>query len=270
MEWHTPTSMEDALNLLRTERSALHGGGTGLLAAGIERYSHLVDLAGLDLDRIAIRADGSIDIGATCTFAETAQGLDALQPGHILVQSLSRAASTPLRNRITIGGSLGYIPPWSDLAAPLAALDATVHTLSAEGERETPFPNFLDRSRQPPQPFLVTDVTLPPERWKGWYHRLVRTAFDYPRATMAILLQTGEEHVREARIAVGGTRGRVTVLAEVAGRLQGHPLGAEPPDDLLADTELAFPDKPQASGEYLAEAAKIWLFRGIRQLLEVA
>ena len=44
----------------------------------------------------------------------------------MLAASLSQAASTPLRNRITLGGSLKDFPLWSNLYAPLIAIDAKV------------------------------------------------------------------------------------------------------------------------------------------------
>jgi len=42
------------------------------------------------------------------------------------LKSLQNSADTPLRNRITIGGSIAFAPPWSDIIGALIVLDTKI------------------------------------------------------------------------------------------------------------------------------------------------
>ena len=67
-----------------------------------------------------------VELGACTTFADAAAYLESLDGECILAKALGSAASTPLRNRITMGGSTALFPVWSDLVGPLIALGAEV------------------------------------------------------------------------------------------------------------------------------------------------
>ena len=58
------------------------------------------------LDRIEVRSDGSVVIGALVRLGEIARHLDVVRQYPVLVQAVSRAASPQLRNLATLGGNL--------------------------------------------------------------------------------------------------------------------------------------------------------------------
>ena len=91
----------------------------------MDRFRGLVDVGKLGLDYVRIQA-GTVRLGAGTTYAGAVRGLAAFDTCHPLVQALGSAATTPLRNRITVGGSVASFPYWSDLMGPLLALEAEV------------------------------------------------------------------------------------------------------------------------------------------------
>jgi len=134
VQWYFPETVDEAVAFLGRERTIPHGGGTSLVKSGISSYSGVVDLARVPLNYLKTDR-GILEIGANQTFASAAENLSNLYPGCILASALGSAASTPLRNRITVGGSASLFPLWSDLIGPMAVLEGE----SAPRER-TPVP----------------------------------------------------------------------------------------------------------------------------------
>ncbi|MFD4553669.1 FAD binding domain-containing protein [Streptomyces sp. NPDC058469] len=85
------------------------GGGTNLvdlMKAGVERPARLVDVRELPLDRIELRADGALHIGATVTNSDLAAHPEVRRRYPALTQAVLAAASGQLRNMATVGGNL--------------------------------------------------------------------------------------------------------------------------------------------------------------------
>ncbi|MGW2920795.1 FAD binding domain-containing protein [Streptomyces angustmyceticus] len=85
------------------------GGGTNLvdlMKGGVERPSLLVDVRELPLDRIEVRGDGGLRIGATVTNSELAAHPEVRRRYPALAQAVLAGASGQLRNMATVGGNL--------------------------------------------------------------------------------------------------------------------------------------------------------------------
>jgi hypothetical protein len=146
-------SLDEVWRLLAEHGDAARviAGGQTLLATLAFRLSEpqlLIDITRLAALRGISEARGVLRIGALSRHAEL--GRDALVARHapLLAEAVPHIAHPAIRNRGTIGGSLAYADPAAELPACIVALDATLHLVSAEGERRVSAP----LSRSPPRP----------------------------------------------------------------------------------------------------------------------
>jgi CO/xanthine dehydrogenase FAD-binding subunit len=257
LKWYFPTSAGEAAGLLH-EGAAAHSGGTYLLRGRIQSLTKIVDLSGVpELKTISLntghgeREGEIISLGATATFAETVKYLTENAPGHLLAAALSRAAATPLRNRITLGGSIAAFPIWSDLIGPLLALNARVELRGDKIEVHTIEEYLGERALR--EGSLISRILVPAFPGKSWYYREVRTAFDYPFYTIALLERPGGDGTVKG--VVTGCKGKFTVLDNLS-------------DPEAAMKNVVFLDKRGATGEYLGHTALINLKRGLAAVRE--
>jgi xanthine dehydrogenase YagS FAD-binding subunit len=90
-------------------RAKLIAGGTTLLdlmKAGVETPALVIDINRLPLKEIALRADGSLRIGALARNSDVADDATVATRFPVLAQALLAGASGQLRNMATVGGNL--------------------------------------------------------------------------------------------------------------------------------------------------------------------
>ena len=131
--FHEPECIEEASSLLieHRKKAVCLAGGTSLIQRRFGSIEHLVSLAKLGLDEI----EGET-IGAMATLSELVEYEAHLEATKVLQQAAQSAASAFLRNKATVGGSALICFRWSDLVAPLLAMDAVFHLQSIDGERQ--------------------------------------------------------------------------------------------------------------------------------------
>ncbi len=152
IEFHRPTSLEEALTILRDagREGIAKAGGTDvmlLLKHEALRPRVMVGLSALS-ELKGIRRDKSvIAIGAGTTIAALER--DALLAEHAqgLLDAAHRMATAQIRTVATVGGNLASAAACGDLAPVLIALDATIHLRSAAGERKLPLTEFFTGPR---------------------------------------------------------------------------------------------------------------------------
>ena len=205
IDWYYPTKIKEAARLIQKNGIILHGGGTKILEPQPRSsIKGLVDISALGLDYITVTAD-TVHIGSGVTFADLVTWSRDKNKLAMLSSSLSHAASTPLRNRITIGGSIKDFPMWSNLYAPLLALDAKVEII---GERSGIFPleeyatSELIRSKHIVREIRVTEKKNIRSGMKIFH--VVR--FEYPIFTIAAACSMNKSIVRDVRIFVTGVK----------------------------------------------------------------
>lgn len=103
-----PRTVPEAVRLLADHPGAeVIAGGTDqvtLMRDGIRTPTHLVDINGLDLDRVSWKPGGGVRIGALCRNALVDPELERAYP--VLGKALRAGASPQIRNRATFGGNL--------------------------------------------------------------------------------------------------------------------------------------------------------------------
>lgn len=272
LNWYYPKSVDEAGALLQKEGVALYAGGTGLLLRGLSNIEALVNLSGIPLQDIKIENE-VITIGSMATYADVLSYLKNKAPTNILLKSLQYAANTPLRNRITIGGSIAYFPPWSDLVGPLLALDAKV-LLAGENNGEFHIEEYLQK-RQLRQNTLILEIKFKLSDWHSYYIRKVRTKNDLPIFTITLLLKLSEDKVVDSRIIIVGTEKKYQKLTDIEEYLDNTRIREIDTNKIekMVDVRFArhqiqdFEAPAPVNQEYLNYVAGIELARGIRELI---
>ncbi|WP_194396903.1 xanthine dehydrogenase small subunit [Microbacterium atlanticum] len=210
-EFVRPSSLDEALTLLRDEPSAVAVAGStdwgveanlrGARAPLIVVIDRLPELRRLVVD------DDIVRIGAAVPLSELERDLGARVP--LLGQLLPQFASRLIRNRATIGGNLGTASPIGDTAPALLALGAELVLQSADGgERVVDlaeyFTGYRTTVRRPDE--LIREVRLPlRDHSITAFHKVTKRRFDdISSVAVAFALDLDGGIVTRARIGLGG------------------------------------------------------------------
>lgn len=215
----------------------------------------MLSQAGLD----TLEVDGaSVVVGAGLPVARLTE-LAADVPA--LARCALNVADKEIRGQATVGGNLcagrGPDAPRGDLQGPFLALEATVRSTGAGGERSEPLEEFLDAR----QDRLLLDVH---------FEKPAASAFaslDYPHThEYTVLAVTG------VRSQGGEVRLAATGLADHGRRLPSAEAAADVPESAgaaaLADVSLA--DDALASGWYRSRALPVLVRRVLTELQEAS
>ena len=88
--------------------------------------------------------DGSLEIGATTTYAELAEAVDVWAVRPIVAEVASIIADVQVRNRGTIGGNVCLNLPIGHFPPVLVAVGAELTIAGADGERIVPAAEFFE------------------------------------------------------------------------------------------------------------------------------
>lgn len=200
-------------------------------------------------------------------FRDTTYACNKRQPG-------SGCSAIDGFNRIhaVLGGSEQCVATHaSDMAVAMMALEATVHTQGAKGEREIALDEFYivpgttpDRENVLEPGELITYVTLPKlaAGSKSYYLKLRdRAQYEFALASAAIVVQAEGGHVRRARIALGGVGTKPWRSREAEEALEGKTANEQ---NFHAAAEAAMRDaKPLRYNGFKIELAKLALVRAL-------
>jgi CO/xanthine dehydrogenase FAD-binding subunit len=265
IQWFFPGELDQVPEILARDGVIPHSGGTGILWGGVRRIRGLMDVSHLDLKFCRTR-DGSIDIGAALSYSETAAVL--AESGHLLSRSLSAAATQPLRNRISLGGSISMFPYWSDLLGPLLAHRAELSIVGANSGTWA-LEEYL-QNRDLRQHTLITSIRLPDLPWQSAYYRHTRTRTDRPAFSITAALIQSASRIEEIRVVVVGCSGRHRRLAEVEKVLEGSEVYSDTTElleEAAAQAKIDFPARMGFSAEYLKTCAAVELKRTLSSAL---
>ena len=217
-----PTTRAEAVAALAEHPDALIlAGGTDLMVAVNEGHHHVADdqvvvcvnrvpeLRSWILDKPA----GTLRIGAAVTYAElAAPPLAGLVPA--LAQAARTVGSPQIRNAATLGGNVVTCSPAGDGLPVLAAVDATVELVSADGVRELPIGEFMvgvkQTARRPGELLAAVTIRLL-DGWQGYSKVGVRTAMVIAISGACLAV---DEPSRSVRIALGSVAPTIVRAAE--------------------------------------------------------
>ena len=235
-DYQRATSLADIFRLWSEAGpdARLLAGGQSLLATLAFRLSEPTAL--IDITRVAelrgVADTGSlIRIGALTTHAEL--GASPLIAAHVplLHEAAPLIAHPAIRNRGTIGGSLAFADPASELPAAAVALEAQIVAVSAKGERRIPAADFFqglyETALEPGELIAAVEFAKAKPGEKSTIVEIARRSGDYAMAGLALRLSLDGGKIGAPRI-VGFALGEAPVLAAKAmAKLTGATLSAE-------------------------------------------
>jgi carbon-monoxide dehydrogenase medium subunit len=255
-DYEVAESVEHALRILAADPDAkVLAGGHSLVPAlklRVSRPSKLVDIGRLS-DLAYVRDAGTqVAIGALTRHAAVQR--DALLQEHcpIVSTTTGKVGDPQVRHRGTIGGSLAYGDPASDLPAVMLTLDAEFVIVGAGGERTVGAEDFFTGVFQTAigRGELLTEIRVPKLGGAtGWsYLKYHRRAQDWATVGVAAIVHRDNGTVTAASVALtnmGGTplRARAVEEAVASGAspadAAGHAAnGTEPSSDTAASAEF--------------------------------
>lgn len=148
-----------------------------------------------------------ITIGAGVPYADMEHGeIARLVPA--LAQAARTVGSPQIRSAGTMGGNLGTCSPAGDSLPVLAALNATIHVIGPEGNRDVEFSDFMigvkKNSLRPSE--FVHSVSMPiVDGWQGYAKVGTRNAMVISTASACLVREADEGIVSIALGSVGPT-----------------------------------------------------------------
>jgi carbon-monoxide dehydrogenase medium subunit len=257
-QYHDPSTVEEALDLLATKENAkLLAGGQSLMAMLNMRYvqpDHLIDINKIG-DLAYIRQDqDQIHIGAMTRQRELEFSALVLERCPLLHEALANVGHRQTRNRGTIGGSLCHLDPAAELVAVATAYDATIEVRGPGGTRDVAISDFPAFFMTPAiEPYeMVTSVRFRP--WPAQHGsaflELSRRKGDFALVSIAALLDLDGDVARRVSLTVGGLTHAPQRVSAAEDVLRGSRVNA----DAIADAAAVCSSLP-ANGDIHGSAA---------------
>jgi aerobic carbon-monoxide dehydrogenase medium subunit len=239
------TSVDDAIALLERlgPEARLVAGGHSLLPMmklRLARPEHLIDINGLadELSYIRVERD-ELHIGAMTRHAELLAS--ALAGEHFRIfHDAERVIADPIvRNRGTVGGSIGQADPSEDLSAVFSALRATVAIQGSGGSRDVPARAFFLGPYETAvgDAEMITEIRVPIRPGAGSaYQKVERRAGDWAVAAAGACVWLDGDTLAEVGIGLTAVGAENFCAASAEDALRGHTVSD---DAINAAGELA-------------------------------
>ena len=267
-----PGSLDEAVGALAgTPGARVLAGGQSLLNVLKHRaasVSLLVDVSRLaELRTLTAGDDGSLSVGAGCTYAQLAQSQAVAATHRLLGEVAAATVDRQVRNRGTIGGNACFADPAGNFPPLLVALGAAMEVAGPGGSREVAAEEFFRgayRTALEPGEILRA-IVLPPLGDAGVGYRSLLLAADSWALARAAVLVRANGTIAQARVVLGCVAGKPVRARAMEERLNGQPATAEAVADAAsaADFGLTPPSDSHASGEYRLQMARVMARRAV-------
>ena len=213
--YHLAQDIADALHALAAAPGdvRLVAGGTDLLL-DLQQGRHapvdtLVDVTRVtEMCLLEARQDG-LFVGAGLPLNQVVASPLVMEHAQALLEAASLIGGPQVRNTATLGGNVAHALPAADGTIALLALDAQVEVASLTGRRQIPIQQLFlgpGRSALDPRQDILVGFHLPlRQAGQASTHRRVMRPQGVAIAilNMAVWLQRVEDHIGDARVAIG-------------------------------------------------------------------
>lgn len=128
----------------------------------------LDEMRGISRDRDTLR------LGALTTYSDVIASPLVARHLPMLVDAARQIGGVQIHNRGTLGGNIANASPAGDSLPVLAAVDAVIVLVSADGERRVPFNGFYTgyrtSVRRPDE--LILAIEVPPVEGRQWFRKV--------------------------------------------------------------------------------------------------
>lgn len=283
--YHTPVSLEEALNLLKkyNGQARVVGGGTDLILEmqqghhpPVEALIDVTQIAGLDQ---IVEEDGYLVIGAGVTHTQIVNDERIVQHGTCLVESCGVIGGPQVRNVATLAGNVAHALPAGDGTISLLALGGEAQIATADDVTWTPLPEiFLGPGRStvdPTQAIIVRLRFAPTGPNEGSaFRRVMRPqGVALPIIGMAARLSVEGDTITAARVTIGPAGPTPFVAGQTMAYLTGQPATVDTYTQVaevaLAEANLRA-SRHRATIEYRAEMIRVQLPKTLAKAAERA
>ncbi len=235
-EYHSPTSVEDAIGLLGQygDDAKLLAGGHSLIPLMKLRLAapeHVIDLGRVQGLSYIREEGGTIAIGAMTTHAAVAAS-DLLRSRlPVLAEAAASIGDVQVRNRGTIGGSIAHADPGADLPGAMLALNAEFVARGPGGTRTIAAPDFftglLSTALEPNE--VLTEIRVPalPTGSGSTYLKFANQASGYAIVGIAAIVTLSGGTVSDARVGISGVAEMASRATATEQALRGQPPSAD-------------------------------------------
>ena len=269
--YEKPTSISDVLSLLANDEldCQLLAGGQSLMPMMNFRMANpgtLVDISGVSELAGITECTDTIEIGAMVRYYELEQSTIIKTHCPLINLVLPYVAHAAIRNRGTIGGSIGLSDPAAELPAVLLALDGSIEVTSGNGVRLEPASSFFkgvyETACEPDE--LITKIILPKahSQQNFGFHEVARRHGDYAMAGVCI----AQDSDLSIRVAFFGVADKAIRATNVERLLSGSVSFSQDVinDAQNATSEIEFEGDMNASPEAKQHIANVVLERALK------
>lgn len=215
-EFYEAKSVEDAVKALsKNENAEVISGGTDVLIRvreGRDAGKALVSIKNIEeIKGVKMLENGDLFIGAGTSFTHITS--DPLIQKHLLMlgEAVDTVGGPQIRNMGTIGGNICNGATSADSAASIRALEAIVHLVGPEGEREVPISEFYTGPGKTVRKWneVCTGFRIPRENYEGWSGKYIkygkRKAMEIATLGCAAMVKLSEDKktILDCRLAYG-------------------------------------------------------------------
>lgn len=255
-----PQTISDALTILNGydgDIRILAGGQSlvPLLNMRLAMPEMLMDIRNIpELNQID-EGDDALRVGATVKQSTLLKYVTNRSAWGLIAKGLGHVGHPQTRNLGTVGGSVAHADPSAELPLVLATLKGAVEVVGINGTRhidaEAFFQFIFSTAIEPGEILVATIWPRMPGRTGFSFHEKARRAGDFAMVSVAAIVGLdSQNHVKEARLGVGGVASTPVVFDHMGLRKASHwsldvveqelfPLieTLDPPDDLAATAE---------------------------------
>ena len=270
-EYYKPTSLKEALDLLKTHEGkvSLLNGGTDLIVRMQEGHSAppvVVDIKRIPgLNEIQI-TDEKVTIGATVLLNTIGVNPVIRERYPFLAQAALSVGSKQVRNRATLAGNICNASPLADTATPLMVLEADVHVYGEDGTKIIPINEFFVFVRKTvlKPTDIVTGISFKQNpNLFGIFTKMSRRKEVDLSTVCATVLKTEDTY----RISCGAVAPTPVRLPKTEAFLAGKPLSDKVIDEAceIASGEVTPISDIRASEAYRREMVGVMLKRSLTE-----
>ena len=278
-DYKRATSVEEAIDLLQNHADSdakLLAGGHSLLPMMKQRLANpgvVIDIGRIDSLRGISENGSTVEIGPLTTHSV----LEDSELLHAQVPALPVAASTigdmQVRNRGTIGGNLAHADPASDLPAAFLIHEGSVVVRGPDGERSINAQEFFHGMfmTDVQEDEVITRFELPKTtESSGTYRKNASPSSGYAIVGVAVLLQTEDGTIRDARVGANGILSHPFRLSAVEESLVNSKANSEVIEEASEKAGTSIDEAEvledlQADAEYRLQLLKVYTERALNE-----
>ena len=229
LEYHAPTSLDEAISILKAEGSqaAALSGGTDLIIQNRARpldLAHMVDIKRIpELNVLEYDAKNGLRLGAAVPCYKVAEYEPIVRLYPALAEGAELIGSIQIQSRATVGGNICNGSPAADTICALIVLGAICAIRGPDGNRDVPAVDFMvgpgETALKPGEILVEMRLPPPPAQSSNAYLRFIpRNEMDIAVVCAAANITMDDKGVTctAATVAIGAV-GPTPILVQAAG-----------------------------------------------------